>query len=593
MKIRSTLTALAFLTSLLYTSAASPDTIEVPGDYSTIQAAIDHAINGDTVLVMPGAYEENIDFKGKAITVRSLEGPQSTLIDGMDGSSVVKFITSESTDSILDGFTITNGLSADGGGGIRCLDSSPLIKNNLICHNETKSTAVGGGGVYCEGGQPELINNQITQNFSLWAGSKGAGIYFASTSGKIFYNAITENGYKHSGYGGGIYIEGGSELAFSENIIEGNEAKYGGGLYLHDARGLVIGNTVAGNTARYGGGIYCRGGYPKCSSNTIVDNCAYGSFDGGGGIYCTETTATLMANVIARNECENPWDSLGGGIACTNEAHILIVNNVVLSNSAALGGGISCFMSSSPMLVNNTVVGNKGRDWAGGMFCLEDCHPVVCNSIFWGNRAPRVDEILLDTMGTDHSSLAISYSDVEGGQSEIYVGPGSSLTWGAGMIDHDPLLVDPQAGDCHLRYPSPCRDAGDNAAPGIPDTDFEGNPRIALGAADMGADEFHTHLYCTGEAIPGGEVQVKITDIPGSNPAYLWAGSGLQGPVHTPFGKWFLAPPMLAAVTLGPIPVDGVHTLPVRIAQGCPSGKVYLQALVQDLLTHYCIIDVK
>jgi len=82
---------------------------EVPGDCPTIQAGIDSCSTGDTVMVSPGTYVENIDFLGKAIVVVSLYGPDSTVIDGNQEGSVVTFANGESVHSVIEGFTITNG----------------------------------------------------------------------------------------------------------------------------------------------------------------------------------------------------------------------------------------------------------------------------------------------------------------------------------------------------------------------------------------------------------------------------------------------------------------------------------------------------
>jgi hypothetical protein len=122
--------------------------------------------------------------------------------------------------------------------------------------------------------------------------------------------------------------------------------------------------------------------------------------------------------------------------------------------------------------------------------------------------------------------------------------------------------------------------------------DFEGDPSIELGGVDMGADEFHTHLYSTGEPAPGGHVRLKITDLPGLSPVFLWwAGSAVSGPVHTPHGEWYLAPPILATFPFGPMPAEGVQVLSVRIPPGCPAFTVPFQALIQDILTNPCIVD--
>ena len=89
-------------------------TINVPAGQPTIQAAINAASNGDTVLVAPGTYRENINFMGKAITVTSSGGPSVTTIDGGAAGSVVTFSSNEGTNSVLSGSTITNGLGGNG-----------------------------------------------------------------------------------------------------------------------------------------------------------------------------------------------------------------------------------------------------------------------------------------------------------------------------------------------------------------------------------------------------------------------------------------------------------------------------------------------
>src|ERR1700732_1774738 len=107
--------AVAFLLFLVILSigfslpALAGNTIHVPADQPTIQAGINAAINGDTVLVSPGTYFENINFNGKAITVKSAGGPAVSVIDGQQLGPVVEFATSETRNSVLRGFTLQNG----------------------------------------------------------------------------------------------------------------------------------------------------------------------------------------------------------------------------------------------------------------------------------------------------------------------------------------------------------------------------------------------------------------------------------------------------------------------------------------------------
>lgn len=92
-----------------HTLARAQRVLRVPSQYRTIQAAIDAARNGDVVLVAAGLYRENLDFKGKAVTVRSAAGAVRTVVDGSSKGSVVVFRSGEGPGSVLAGFTLRNG----------------------------------------------------------------------------------------------------------------------------------------------------------------------------------------------------------------------------------------------------------------------------------------------------------------------------------------------------------------------------------------------------------------------------------------------------------------------------------------------------
>jgi len=118
--------------------------IRVPQDYPTIQSAIKAAVAGDTVLVSPGIYHENIDFVGKDIVLGSLflttgdkEYLQTTVIDPDSGSAVI-FVNYETRNALLCGFTITGGTGTVidsirrdlvGGAGILIRGASPVISS--------------------------------------------------------------------------------------------------------------------------------------------------------------------------------------------------------------------------------------------------------------------------------------------------------------------------------------------------------------------------------------------------------------------------------------------------------------------------------
>ena len=130
--------------NIIFLSSALAATINVPGDYSGIQAGIDAASNGDVILVSPGTYTENIDFKGKAITLRSDQGPKTTIIDGggkTNGSIGVAFHSGEDYASVLEGFTITNSETAvsysvpNASGPPYPASASPVIIDNILFDN--------------------------------------------------------------------------------------------------------------------------------------------------------------------------------------------------------------------------------------------------------------------------------------------------------------------------------------------------------------------------------------------------------------------------------------------------------------------------
>jgi len=172
----------------------------VPAEYRTIQEAIDSAQPGDTVLVAPGRYVENIRFGGKGIVVASeyllTRDPAiitRTIIDGSrpkhpDSASVVMLIEQEDTSAVLSGFTITGGAGTvwtdarqkalyREGGGVLCELGSPVIEHNIIEGNEAVRVgpgilSAGGGGIRCGYAEPIIRNNVIRNN----RGEYGAGI---------------------------------------------------------------------------------------------------------------------------------------------------------------------------------------------------------------------------------------------------------------------------------------------------------------------------------------------------------------------------------------------------------------------------------
>ncbi len=260
--------------SALAVSSVSASTINVPADQPTIQAGINAASNGDTVLVAPGTYVENINFSGKAITVTSSAGAKTTIIDGGGVASVVMFVTGEGSTSILSGFTLQNGTStfnsSYSGGGIYVSHASPTITNNVIQNN----TACGdGGGIGISFGSPRIQNNTIKNNSqSACSGGVGGGgiSVVGASSSKIVGNRILSNRW---GNGGGISLFEAGTPTIMNNIFSGNgnSVGQGGGMWMvNDSNPLIVQNLFYKNLASQGGGIYLS--IPSGSQGPILVN---------------------------------------------------------------------------------------------------------------------------------------------------------------------------------------------------------------------------------------------------------------------------------------------------------------------------------
>lgn len=234
-------------------------TIHVPADQPTIQAGINAASNGDTVLVSPGTYYEQINFGGKAIIVRSQSGNKVTIIDGIDlPGAVVMFGSGETTSSVLQGFTIQNGSSNSStaeGGGIAVIGASPSIIGNIIRNNVSNDR---GGGINIDTGSPLVQGNTITGNTVQFSGgTEGGGIdVLGASSAQIVHNTIQNN--FGVGFGGGIGLFNAGNVLILNNTISNNAGEIqGGGIWIvNEADEVIVQNLITRNSAPEGAGIY-------------------------------------------------------------------------------------------------------------------------------------------------------------------------------------------------------------------------------------------------------------------------------------------------------------------------------------------------
>jgi hypothetical protein len=151
----------------------------VPDEYGSIQEAISAAVNGDVILVSPGTYTamgpEVVNTSGLLIEIRSSDGPEVTIIDGEGLHPVVVCTGYETADTIINGFTITGGVSSGWGGGIFCRMSSPTFTNCIITDNMAPER---GGGTYLHRADATFNGCTWTSNIS----DTGAGLYSAISS---------------------------------------------------------------------------------------------------------------------------------------------------------------------------------------------------------------------------------------------------------------------------------------------------------------------------------------------------------------------------------------------------------------------------
>ncbi len=232
--------------------------------YSTIQAAIDDAVDGGTILVKDGIYIENIKFWNKGITLRSENGPEFSTIDGSSRDTSTVSITNHGLNqTVLDGFTIENGNSVGRpGGGIFIREASPTITNCIIKNNRSDSN---GGGIYASsdytGNDPVIISNTVIDNNTADT-SHGGGIYSYKVDLDIINSRVSNNSANN---GGGIWIGLGVNPNYQAEYmhlinctIADNSAADGGGIYISNLSGWDLNSYIAnsilwGNTADSGG----------------------------------------------------------------------------------------------------------------------------------------------------------------------------------------------------------------------------------------------------------------------------------------------------------------------------------------------------
>jgi hypothetical protein len=541
--------------AVLVSSSSTPAagaTLSVPASYPSINAAIRAAHNGDTVLVYPGTYRENINIDGKYVIVKAASAnPALTLIAGPSGRSpiLIQHVPSRAglPPVTIQGFRIAYGSAPSGqGGGITVANgASPVIRGNVIeansaldgggilVYNGSSPTIIGntirgnhaslfGGGVFAvKGLSPRIYGNLITANTAsggaiAGGGPAGGGIYLendvtnpaARSYPNVSRNTITNNSASFAC--GGIMLRTGVNATIAQNVVTSNRSGYGGGIHIETtgAAPSVVGNTITGNSAlaaaQYpgsgsGGGVSVFGGSrPYLGGNTISGNRT--SYAGAGVVIAEGSAVRLAANTIVSNSVVGQAaGASGGGVYVANSsAHL--ENNLIRSNAAPLGGGITVLGTGDFVLVNNTVVTNKAtraQQAAGGGILIAgkpSGKASIVNNIFAGNNDYQIMETgrfatySNNLVTNDGKGLFFSYPVRVGVTTLSRFNGNHNIKYAQGNRTGSPGFVNAAGGNFSLLSSSAAVNAGRTT--GAPTADIRGAHRPFAGYVDIGAYEY-------------------------------------------------------------------------------------------------------
>ncbi|MBK7093376.1 MAG: right-handed parallel beta-helix repeat-containing protein [bacterium] len=483
---------------ILMVSVLQGATIQVPLDQPTIQAGIDAAIDGDTVLVDDGHYYERISFLGKKIAVASkyvvdgdtthihqcvIDGDTSVVPMVADTGSVVRFVNGEDSLSVLAGFTIQNGVGVGNeGGGIYCNSSFPRLKVNRITNNGSNSATRLNG---------PLASGSIIDSCSIF-GNSGSGSFVMGQGVPVFNGCLFEaNG------GSGVRIGHDSRI----NIYGGRIANNAGngvlyiGSYFETIRDCVIENNGGAGVGDLGFLKWNKPdksvdprdskGIPRNLINCVVrgngsgamfyndvdwtvDSCLFEENDAYAIGMAMDVRLILRNSVIRRNGSMNSGSN-GGGIRLFGGGQFLGINcsnSLFDGNMADQGGAIFARASYCPTTISScTFVNNTANDgsaiYQGG--CLNQVM-VVDSCIFAFNKGGDVIQREAPWHEGCADSLLIAFrcSDIYGNDSGDWTGQLANYLGTNGNFSADPLFCDTANSNYLITDTSPCAPANNS-----------------------------------------------------------------------------------------------------------------------------------
>ncbi len=365
------------------------------------------------------------------------------------------------------------------GGGMYNNNSDPCV---IDCHftaniaYDMGASGDGGGGMVNTGSNPTITSCRFVDNEAVnpdpYIIPFGGGMLIVNSSSPTVTDCVFTGNLSEGG--GGMVIRSGcsptiTDCAFTANEVHGDTLPIGdipgiGGGMANEGTPIMTGCVFSGNTAEDAGGGMAHSGTSIITSCEFSNNTA-GYY--GGGLYSEATGWTLDRCTFLNNSSGNN----GGGIYLA--ASSTATNCIFADNSASNdGGGIYIDSYIAAIVTNCTFYDNTAGDEGGGIFTGNYATLTLTNSILWEDYP---DEIYTTLMGT----AIVSYCDI---QDTSYVGY-------SGNFVTVPMFVDALNDNFHLQIDSPCINAGNNSAPGIPAEDIDGNYRIIDGRVDVGADE--------------------------------------------------------------------------------------------------------
>jgi len=370
----------ALTTLLLACPALAQVTHEVPADFATIQAALDAAVGGDTVLVDPGVYPENLNFHGKTLTLRSRYGPTHTIVDGQDIDRVIDVRGGLGRNTRIEGFTLVRG-DSHLGGGIDATDSSPTILGCVFHEN----WAIDGGGIFSHR-SPYIANCLFTRNN---AGCYGSAIRISHaipppSMPAVIVHCTAMNNFSFDYFTGAAAISMGSTNGDVVNCISRDNVN-SGGIFTKDIwsrdfdrvrhcnfrTGLSYGGNnldeAPGFVAPKNGDFHLRPG----SACRDAGDPAFGyavDFEGDErdalpDMGCDEHALHLyhLGKIKAGNTVKLRLIGATPGDACT-----ILTSSLLLDPPQLTGAGTLYLMNPRSTLISNLVVPASGRlqvDW--------------------------------------------------------------------------------------------------------------------------------------------------------------------------------------------------------------------------------------